>query len=193
MVEFSSDDIDWFGERLAAMEKAFGRSADVVLHASVPFDFGYDAGGRADVVLFRDHIDGTIYATCDLMGRGDQIANGLGTYELAVCHRNNEDWGAAVISALAYYTLDTRVDPGQTMDLGPSAPKGSRITAFLFDAFATIEVMGQRAGVLLCIGITSDELAACRRGKQERVLAALKSKGVYPFPDLDRRSVLGWF
>jgi len=190
MAEFSSDDIDWFGERLAAMEKAFGSSADVVLHAIVPFDFGFDAGGRADVVQFKDRIDGTIYATCDLMGRRDQIANALGTYELAICHRSHEDWGVAVISALAYYTLDARVDPGQTMDLGPSAPKGSRITAFLFDPLASIEVMGQRAGVLLCIGITSDELAACRRGMHERVLAALKAEGAYPFTDLDRHSVL---
>ncbi len=175
------------------MEEAFGKSADVVLHATVPFDFGYDAGGRADVVQFRDHIDGTVYVTCELMGRSEQIANGLGAYELALCHRTNEDWGAAVISALAYYTLDARIDPGQTMDLGASVPKGSRITAFLFDEFATIEMMGKRAGVLLCIGITSDELAACRRGQHERVLKALKSKGIYPFTDLGRRSVLELF
>jgi hypothetical protein len=193
MMEESFEGTDAFDKRLAALETAFGPSADVVLHAPIPFDFGYDAGGRADVVLFRQHIKGTVYATCDLMGRGDQMANALGAYELAVCHRHDEVWGAEVISALAYYTLEARVEPGQTMDLGPSAPKGSRLTAFLFDAFATFEMAGQRAGVLLCIGITSDELAACRRGRRERVLKALKSKGVYPFTDPGRRSVLGWF
>ena len=190
MVDTLTDEPDWFGQRVAAMETAFGGAEDTILHAVVPFDFGYDAGGRADVVQFKGHIDGTIYATCDLIGSAEQVANCLGTYELAVCHRNNEDWGAGVIGALAYYTLDARIDPGHTMDLGPSIPKGSRITGFLFDTLANIEMMGHRAGVLLCIGITSDELAACRRGEHDRVLAALKSKQVYPFTDLDRRSVL---
>jgi len=193
MVEDSFEETEKFDERLRAMETALGPSADVVLHAPIPFDFGYDAGGRADIVLFKDHIDGVVYATCDLMGRGDQVANALGAYELAVCHRKDEVWGAKVISALAYYTLEARVEPGQTMDLGPAAPKGSRLTAFLFEAFATFDMAARRAGVLLCIGITADELAACRRGQRERVLKALKSKGVYPFTDLGRRSVLGWF
>ena len=193
MVVRQSDDVDWFGERLATMEGALGKSADMVVHAVVPFDFGYDAGGLADVVQFRNHVNGTVFATCDLMGGSDQIANGLGTYELAICHRSSENWGAAIIAALAYYTLDAQLEPGQTMDLGASAPKGSRITALMFDDFASFEFKGHSAGVLLCIGITSDELSACRRGQRDRVVKALKSKGVYPFTDLDRRSVLGWF
>jgi hypothetical protein len=159
----------------------------------VPFEFGYDAGGLADVVQFRNHINGTIYATCDLMGRGDQIANGLGTYELAICHRSSEDWGAGIVAPLAYYTLDAQLEVGHTMDLGPSAAKGSRITALMFEDFARFEFMGQPAGVLVGIGITSDELSACHAGQRDRVVKALKSKGVYPFTDLDRRSVLGWF
>jgi hypothetical protein len=72
-------------------------------------------------------------------------------------------------------------------------PKDSRMVAFLFDEFAKFEMRGEPAGVLLCIGITADELSACRRGKKDRVLKALKSKGVYPFTDLERRSALGWF
>jgi hypothetical protein len=52
---------------------------------------------------------------------------------------------------------------------------------------------GRPAGILLCIGITADELSACRRGQHERVLKALKSKVVYPFTDFDRRSTLKWF
>lgn len=191
-----SDDVDGFDERLAAMQRVFGKSADIVLHAVVPFEFGSDLGGRADVVQFHDHINGVIYVTCDLLGNTKQVANSLGTYELAICHRYNEerykeDWGPEIIAALAYYTLDAQVEAGHTMDIGSSASKESLISAFLFDEFAAFDFRGQPAGVLLCIGITADELSACRHGQGHRVLGALKSKGVYPFTDMGRRSVLG--
>jgi hypothetical protein len=119
-----SEDTDGFGERLAAMESVFGKSDDRVLHAVVPFEFGHEAGGLADVVKFSHHVTGVVYATCALMRRADQVANRLGTCELAVCHRSDEDWGPRLISQLAYYTLEARLEPGHTMDLGPSTPKG---------------------------------------------------------------------
>lgn len=192
MIVSDSGDVD-FGERLAAMESVFGKSDDIVLHAPIPFEFGHEAGGLADIVKFSNHITGVVYATCDLMGRADQIPNRLGAYELAVCHRSDEDWGARYISKLAYYTLMARVEPGQTMDLGTWMPTGSSITAIMFEELASFEIRGQPAGVLVCIGITADELSACRRGQHDRVIKALKSKGVYPFTDFKRRSTLKWF
>lgn len=192
MSESGEEPDDW-ADRLAALESVFGASDDTVIHAIVPFQFGYDAGGRADVVPFRKHVPGYVYVTCDLLGCNEQVQNSLGTYELAVCHRVDEPWGADVISKLSYYTLDAKIEPGQTMDLGPAVPDGSSISAFLFDAFAHFSFRATNAGVLLCIGITPDELAACRRGQVERVRRALRSKRVYPFTDLNRRSVLRWF
>jgi hypothetical protein len=179
------------------MEAVLGKSDDTVLHAVIPFQFGYDLGGRADVVCFRESVDGAVYATCELIGLDDQLPTSLGNYELVVCHRGAETWGAGVINSLAYYTLEARVEPGQTMDLGPARPVGSTISAFLFMDFGRFEVRGRKAGLLLCIGITPDELAECRRGRREFVEAELKKSGVYPFTDLQRRSTLsgsaGWF
>ena len=157
----------------------------------MPFDFGYDAGGRADVVHFPEHVPGIVYATCELIGREDQVPNSLGNYELAICHRSAERWGVGVISALAYYTLEARLEPGQTMDLGPATPAGSLLAAFLFADFGRFVVRGRPGGLLLCIGITADELALCRSGERHRIEEALKLKGVYPFTDLKRPSVLG--
>ena len=193
MVEVHSEDVDQFGERLAAMERVFGKSADVVLHAVVPFEFGVGLGGRADIVQFTHYVDGVVYATCDLLGNSAQVANSLGSYELAICHRFHEDWGPEVIAALAYYTLDAQIEAGHTMDIRSSVPKESRITAFLFHEFARFDFRDKPAGVLLCIGITAEELSACRRGQGNRVLKALKAKGIYPFTDMNRRSGLGWF
>ncbi len=63
--------------------------------------------------------------------------------------------------------------------------------AFLFFDYARFEVRGQQAGLLLCLGITGDELKACRGGRRAEVEAALKSAGVYLFTDLFRKSALG--
>lgn len=175
---------------MTAMESVLGRSDGVVTHAVVPFRFGYDNHGRADVVHFREHVAGVVYATCELIGDDDQIPNSLGNYELAICHRDAETWGIGIINSLAYYTLDSRLEPGQTMDLGPSVPEGSTLSAFLFAEFGHFLVRGRNAGLLLCIGITPDELAACRGGDRQKVEDALLTKGIYPFTDLRRGSVL---
>lgn len=51
-------------------------------------------------------------------------------------------------------------------------------------------VRKRKAGLLLCVGITSDELELCRAGKREMVEKALKAAKVYPFTDLYRESVI---
>jgi hypothetical protein len=190
VAKFETDSESWWDDRLAAMESVLGRSDGMVTHAVVPFRFGYEAGGRADVVHFRKHIEGVVYATCELIGIDDQIPNSLGNYELAICHRSTEEWGVGVINSLAYYTLDAKIEPGQTMDIGAARPSGSIISALLFTDFGRFVVRGRDAGLLLCIGITPDELVACRNGYRDEVEAALASKGVYPFTDVQRWSVL---
>ena len=76
------------------------------------------------------------------------------------------------------------------MDIGPATPKGSTIAALLFFDYARFEVMGRQAGLLLCVGITKNELDACRRGRHSEVERALMDAGVYPFTDLYRESSL---
>jgi hypothetical protein len=80
---------------------------------------------------------------------------------------------------------------GETMDMDSVVPTGSTISAFLFADFGRFVVRDRPAGMLLCLGITPDELAACRQGRRSDVEAALKNAGVYPFTDLHRKSVLG--
>lgn len=172
------------------MESVLGKSDGMVTHAVVPFRFGFENGGRADVVHFREHVAGAVYATCELIGCDDQIPNRLGNYELAICHRGAETWGIDIINALAYYTLDSKIEPGDTMELGPSAPKNSIIYALLFYEFGRFVVRGREAGILLCLGITPDEMVACQNGYCDEVEAALLAKGVYPFSDRGRRSTL---
>jgi hypothetical protein len=107
-----------------------------------------------------------------------------------ICHRDDEEWGPNVICKLAYYTLEAELKPGDTMDIGPAAPKGSSIAALLFCDYARFKVRGKKAGLLHCIGITADELAACRSGRRADVERALKKENVFPYTDLYRKSVL---
>jgi hypothetical protein len=182
----------WWKARQLALESVFGPMDDLVGHAVVPFYFGFSNGGAADVVRFKKFLEGTVFVTAELIGYEDQKVNSLGAYELAICHRSDDEgrWGEATISKLAYYTLDAVVEPNQTMDLGSAVPAGSTITAFLFGAFARFVVKERGAGVLLCLGITADELALCHVGRRCEVESALKSAGVYPFTDLFRESVI---
>src|SRR5262245_28079337 len=186
MAKSSDDDEwgEWWDARVAAIETVLGPSHDMVGHAPVPFDLG------ADIIYFKKHLKGVVSVTSELIGHDEQVQNDLGNYELMICHRDDEPWGANVISRLAYYTLEAKLNPGETMDIGSALPDDSTLTAFLFLNYATFKVRGRKAGLLLCVGITADELEACRAGKREKVEKALKAAKVYPFTDLYRDSVL---
>ena len=177
---------------MAAFESVLGPSHELVGHATIPFSLGADIGGAADVVYFRRHIPGVVCVTSELIGNTDQHRNGLGHYELVICHLDDDEaeWGSNIISRLAYYTLDAALDPGDTMGVESAVPEGSAIAALLFSEYARFGVRGQPAGLLLCMGITADELEACRAGRTQYVESRLKSKGVYPYTALGRTSVL---
>jgi hypothetical protein len=187
------DSDDWqilWDARLSALERVLGASDDVVGHATIPFDLGADIGGAADIVYFRHHIDGVVAVTAELIGCEDQVKNRLGNYELMICQRDDAEWGANMISSLAYYTLEAELNPGETMAIGSAAPGDSTIAALLFYEYARFVVREEPAGLLLCVGITQDELAACRRGRRAMVEKALERRHVFPFTDLARASTL---
>ena len=180
---------DWkqtWDAREAVLVSVLGETDGMVLHAMIPFHLG----GQADVICFRKHIPGRVAATCELLGEASQIKNELGAYELMIAHRDDNDWGPNIIARLARYTCDARLEPGHTMDIATAVPKGSTIAGFLFCAYARFTYRGQDAGLLLCLGITADELEQCKAGRRDEVLSALKAAGVYPYTDLSRRSVL---
>ena len=181
----------WWSAREVALEKVFGPMADLVRHSPVPFELGEAAGGVADVVYFREHVpNGVLAVTSDLIGRDGQVANALGNYELAICRRGELDWADYLISRMAYYTFRKALNPMDTMDISSIVPKGSTISALLFLELARFRVRGRDAGVLLFMGITADELSACRSGRTASVLDALTEAGQFPFTDLNRFSVL---
>ena len=140
--------------------------------------------GRADVVAFGEHLEGVVYVTAELTGNREAPD---ADYELMICDRGQDIWGADAISSLAAYAQGTRISAGDTMDIGPSVPKGSTIEALIFDNYSTFALFGETCNLRLCIGITREDLQFKMKYGSNALLERLKREKVYPFTDLYRR------
>ena len=182
--------VNFYNEEIQKqIETVLGQPSDTVLHSVVPFQMGWDIGGRADVYIYKNHIKGEVYLTADLIGE-KQVKNSIGNYELMICHPEQQDWGANLISNLAYYTMDASLNTGETMDLGGNfLLENSEIKALIFSKYADFKVKGKKYGLLLVIGITSEELNWAKKNGGEELILKLKEKGVYPMTDLKRKSI----
>ena len=180
---------DWqknWDARIAALETELGKADDQITTSPVPIYLG----GGADVLTFQKHVDGVAYVTAGLIGDDSQKKTPLGQYELMMCFRSSNDWAPTLLSRLAPYTFDAALNPGETMDIGPAMPEGSTIAGLLFVSYRQFKFNDTSAGILLCIGITESELAQCKAGRSDAVLAALKDAHVFPFTDPERGAVL---
>jgi hypothetical protein len=175
--------------RASALTQILGKAGDMVFHAPVPFQFG----GFADVLPFPNFVPGATYVTAELSGEDvGQQPSSLGHYELMICVRQELAKAADLVSKLARYTCEAELEPGQTMDLGTYLGDAT-IRALLFahprDEAVRFEFLGERYGLLLCIGITAEELAFGRSKGTEKLLVLLKEHGVFPYTIPDRPSV----
>jgi Suppressor of fused protein (SUFU) len=175
--------------RIAALTPILGKPTDKVLHAVIPFQLG----GSADVLPFPDFTPGITYVTAEMTGEDvGQRPTTLGNYELMICARQELQKAGDLISKLARYTCDAELEPGETMDIGTFFGD-STIRALLFtyprEVPVHFEFLGQRCGLLLCIGITSEELAFKKAHGSANLLALLRQHGVFPYTVPERPSV----
>ena len=109
---------DWtvvWNAREEALSRILGQPTGIVHHAVQPFYLG----GTADVLPFQDFVQGMTYVTAELTGEDvGQKPNGLGNYELMICAKKENDYAVGLISKLARYTCDAKLEAGQTMDIG---------------------------------------------------------------------------
>ncbi len=176
--------------RAAALAALLGKPTDRVWHALVPFFLG----GEADVLEFPEFVPGYTYVTAELTGtESGQRPSSLGSYELMVCTQAEATAAANLIAKLARYTCDAVLEPGETMDIGGSLGD-STLRALLFthpaDEVMRFSVEEQECGLLLCLGITGDELAFARTNGSQGLIQELKAKKVFPYTVPDRPSVV---
>jgi Suppressor of fused protein (SUFU) len=167
-----------------ALVARLGPMDDMLGHSAIPLELG----GFADVAWFScGPADGVICATIELACQRNQIRNRLGRYELVIVTETRDDVAADLISKLGRYTLEARLEVGDTMEIGPAAPEGSAISALYFDRFGVLDGLG--AGLLVCVGITSAELVALRGQQRTEVLDRLQRHARFPMTDWQRVSV----
>ena len=174
---------------LLNIEKKLGKQHTIVIHSLIPFEIGFESGGAADVYMYKNHLQGTVFVTGDLIGK-KQKSSDAGNFEFMIIHKAEERWGAKLISKLAYYTLDSSINSGETMDIGPFSEKNNSIKAIIFDKYFQFSIGFKKYGLMLIIGITQDELEWAMKNGALKLLEKLKEKQVYPFTDLNRPSVL---
>jgi hypothetical protein len=92
----------WWDARVAALEAVLGPCDGTVYHSPPPLHLD----GYADVLRFRQFVEGVTYVTCDLIGNPRHVPNDTGSYELMMCTRDDNKWAPAVLSRLAKYTHD---------------------------------------------------------------------------------------
>lgn len=174
--------------RTSALSEIFGLSEGNLYHAIFPL--GLDGGG-ADVIIFREFIDGFTYVTSDLTDpKSNQVLSEIGNYELMICTRSESKWAAGIISDIAQYTLKKVVNPGDTMEI--DFPDTSKLEALLFveQELPTYRFWGREYGILLCVGITKSELEYSFRTSTKSLLEILEKNEIIPYTDFDRDSVI---
>jgi hypothetical protein len=142
-------------------------------------------GGSADVVLFPSYVPGCTYVTADLTGEGTaQLPSSLGNYELMICTRTEIAAAPDLISRLAQQTLESVLEPGESMDIGAFLGD-STLRALLFthpgSGSSRFTLEAQQCGLLLCVGITTAELEFKHVNGSDALLARLRAASVFPY------------
>jgi hypothetical protein len=113
-------------------------------------------------------------------------------YELMICVKQELSKAADLVSKLASYTCEAELEPGETMDIGEffgDSTLRALLFAHLKEPPPHFEFLGREYGLLLCIGITAEELAFCHANGSDRLLALLREQGVFPYTIPDRTSI----
>lgn len=185
--------MDGFNAVQAELIARFGPDAGTVQCSPIPLYLD-PKKGLAESLTFRNYVEGVAYCTCALSLYPQQKPAADGQYELMMCSRTPADFIPGVIGNLARYTFDAALKPGDTLDLGPSQPKGSTLRGLLClepeMSPKSFRLFGRDCTVRLLMGITKAEMESCQEYGSEGVALKLKRAGEFPFTSLTRKSVV---
>jgi hypothetical protein len=174
----------------------------MVGHAIIPFE----VGGAIDMYYFPNHIQGTGFATMELLdpnGNGPK-PNRLGTYELIAftkeLYNESEETPTAfnlierricgIFTTIGNYSFQAVLNPNETCEVPTD---GEENRCLVFDNYSPdnkqFKIGDRQHHLLLCIEIFRSEMEFARQNGSEELFNKLKIAGHYPYSDLDREPV----
>lgn len=203
--EFTDEEHDKDYElKMAGLEAVLGKSHHLVGHAIIPFSIG----GAVDMYYFPNGIEGTGFATMELIdpdGNGP-IPNRTGTFELVAFTKLKyaEDTTSTnpfnlierhicgIFTGVGSYSFESKLEPYETCELPQD--EGESNLCLIFDEYKPsdkeFKVGNKKHGLLLIIEIFKDEMDYAMTNGSAKLIQKLKEKGYYPYSDLNRSSIL---
>jgi hypothetical protein len=203
--EFTQEEWDKeYEDKQAGLERVLGKMHDMVGHAIIPFDIG----GTVDMYYFLNGINGTGFATMELIkpdGTGSK-PNRLGTYELVAFTKElyNHDVGemlpfntverrlCGIMTTIGAYSFQAKLEPKETVEV--PGKEGEPNFCVVLDEYKPngieFTIGNRKHGLLLVIEIFRDEMNYAMKNGSDKLFEKLKAKGHYPYSDLNRESVL---
>ena len=184
------------------LENVLGKMHNLVGHAIIPFAIG----GTVDMYYFPNHIEGTGFATMELLdpdGNGP-VKNRVGTYELVAFTKYdyNEDVqtpfnlierkACGFLTSIGKYSYQAELNPNDTIEV----PMGENEenTCLVLDLYQPngkqFKIGNREHHLLLCMEIFRSEMDYARQNGSDKLFELLKEKGYYPYSDLDREPVI---
>jgi hypothetical protein len=201
--EFSEEQYEKdYEEKEKGLENVLGEMYGMVGHAIIPFG----VGGAVDMYYFPNHIQGTGFATMELLdpdGNGPK-PNRLGTYELVAftkesLNENDETQTAfnlierricGIFTIIGNYSFQAVLNPNETCEV-PSNEEENR--CLVFDNYRPynkeFKIGDRKHHLLLCVEVFRSEMEYARQNGSAELLDKLKVAGYYPYSDLDRDPV----
>lgn len=181
-----------------AIEKVLGKMENMIGHAIIPFE----VGGAVDMYYFSEHIEGTGFATMELLdpnGKGPK-PNVIGTYELVAFtkekYTNIEGSGTtfntierhicSLFTTIGNYASQAVLNPKETCEVPTN---GDENACLIFDAYKGFVVDNRIHHLLLCMEIFRSEMDFARANGTDKLIELLKNAGHYPYSDLNREKV----
>jgi hypothetical protein len=201
--DFSQEQYDKdYEDKKKGLEHVLGEMHHMVGHAVIPFTLG----GAVDMYYFPKHIQGTGFATMELLdseGNGPK-PNRIGTYELVAFTKqpyNENDTVetsfnlierriCGIFTVIGNYSFQAILNPNETCEI-PYDEEANKCV--VFDNYEPdnrkFKVGNRKHHLLLCLEVFRSEMDFARENGTEELLERLKDAGYYPYSDLDRKPV----
>ena len=202
--EFSEQEYELHYElKSQGLENVLGKMHNLVGHAIIPFA----VGGAVDMYYFPNHINGTGFATMELLepdGTGP-LPNRLGTYELVAftkhAYNDIEDTQTpfnliertvcGFFTTIGFFSREAVLNPNESCEV----PNGEseENTCLVFDLYQPdnkeFRIGERKHHLLLYLQVFRSEMEFSRANGSEELFKKLKEAGHYPYSDLDRQPV----